>query len=157
MRYTDGSLSTRIRDLIMMKLFQYLLPIFVSLYRLTRGKFGGRVQGLQVLLLTTIGRKTGQKRTTPLGYFIDNGNYVIIASNAGFDTNPAWFHNLRANPHVRIEVEDQQMEAEAEVAESKKRSTLWERLISLAPGYANYTKKTSREIPIVILRPIRSA
>ena len=138
----------------MKKLFRSILAVFVVLYRLTSGRFGGQVQGLQVLLLTTVGRKTGKKHTTPLGYFMDNGSYVITASNAGFDTNPAWFHNLRANPHVMIEVKDQRMEAEAKIAEPKNRSTLWERLISLAPGYANYTKKTSREIPMVVLHPI---
>jgi len=133
-----------------------MLAFFVYLYRLTGGRFGGQVQGLQVLLLTTVGRKTGKKRTTPLGYFVEDENYVIVASNAGFDTHPAWFHNLRTNPRVIIEVKEQQMEAQAEVAEPKKRITLWERLISLAPGYANYTRKTSREIPIIVLHPIRN-
>jgi len=141
----------------MKKLFRSMLSVFVFLYRLTRGRFGGQVQGLQVLLLTTVGRKTGRRHTTPLGYFMDNGSYVITASNAGFDTNPAWFHNLRANPQVTIEVGDQRIEAEAKVAEPKKRSTLWEELISLAPGYANYPKKTSREIPMVMLHPIRNS
>jgi F420H(2)-dependent quinone reductase len=141
----------------MKKLFRSMLAVFVFLYRLTRGRFGGQVQGLEVLLLTTVGRKTGKQHTTPLGYFMDNGSYVITASNAGFDTNPAWFHNLRANPQVMIEVRDQRIEAEAKVAEPKKRSTLWEHLISLAPGYANYPKKTSREIPIVVLHPIRNS
>ena len=141
----------------MKKLFQFILAIFVFIYRLTHGRLGGQVQGLQVLLLTTDGRKTGKKRTTPLGYFIDDGSYIIIASNAGFDTNPAWFYNLCTNPRVMIEVRDQQMEAEAEVAEPKKRNTLWGRLISLAPGYANYTTKTAREIPMVVLHPIRNA
>jgi len=138
----------------MKKLFQFILSVFVFLYRSTNGRLGGQVQGLQVLLLTTVGRKTGKKRTTPLGYFIDNGSYIIIASNAGFDTNPAWFFNLRTNPRVMIEVRDRQMEVEAEVAEPKKRNTLWGRLISIAPGYANYKKKTSREIPMVVLHPI---
>jgi len=138
------------------KLFRSILGIFVSLYRLTQGKFGGHVQGLQVLLLTTTGRKTGKKRTTPLGYFMDNGSYIITASNAGFDTNPAWFHNLRANPQVQIEIEDQHMEAEAKIASPEKRSVLWSKLISLSPAYANYAKKTSREIPLVILRPLKN-
>ena len=141
----------------MKKLFRSMLAVFVFLYRVTRGRFGGQVQGLHVLLLTTVGRRTGKPRTTPLGYFMDDGSYVITASNAGFDTNPGWFHNLRANPHVMIEVKDQRIEAEAKVAEPKKRSTLWEHLISLAPGYANYPKKTSREIPIVVLHPIRNS
>jgi deazaflavin-dependent oxidoreductase (nitroreductase family) len=139
------------------KFFHSIRNILVSLYRLTRGKFGGRVQGLQVLLLTTIGRKTGKTYTTPLGYFIEDGKYVITASNAGFDTHPAWFYNLRANPHVTIEIEDQQLEAEAQVAPAEKRQSLWSRLISLAPGYAKYATKTSREIPMVILHPLKNA
>lgn len=157
MRYTDGSLSTRTRDVRMKKLFQFILAIFTFLYRLTNGRLGGQVQGLQVLLLTTVGRKTGKKRTTPLGYFIDNGSYIVIASNAGFDTNPAWFYNLRTNPRVMIELGDQKMEAEAEIAGPKRRDPLWGRLISLAPGYANYSKKTNREIPMVVLHPIGNA
>ena len=140
----------------MKRLFRFFLSVFVFLYRLTRGKFGGRVQGLQVLLLTTIGRKTGEARTRPLGYFMDNGNYVITASNAGFDTNPAWFHNLRANPQVKIEIKDQPMEAEAKIAPPEKRNALWSKLISLSPTYANYARKTSREIPMVILRPLKN-
>ena len=138
------------------KLFHFVLDIFISLYRLTRGKFGGRVQGLQVLLLTTIGRKTRRERTTPLGYFIDDGNYIITASNAGLDTHPGWFHNLRANPHVKIEIKDRQLEAEAEVAAPEKRRALWSQLISLSPWYANYPQKTTREIPVVILHPLKN-
>jgi F420H(2)-dependent quinone reductase len=135
--------------------FHFVHGIFLSLYRLTGGKFGGRVQGLQVLLLTTIGRKTGEERTTPLGYFMEDGNYIITGSNAGRDTYPAWFHNLRANPLVKIEIKDRQIEAEAEVAPPEKRRSLWSQLLSLSPAYANYAKKTSREIPLVILRPLK--
>ena len=140
----------------MKRLFRFVLSVSVSLYRLTHGKFGGHVQGLQVLLLTTVGRKSGEARTRPLGYFMDNGNYVITASSAGFDTNPAWFHNQRANPRVKIEIKDRQMEAEAKVAPPEKRNALWSKLISLSPAYANYAKKTSREIPLIILRPLKN-
>ncbi len=138
------------------RFFHFVHDLSISLYQLTDGKFGGRVQGLQVLLLTTTGRKTGRERTTPLGYFMENDNYIITASNAGRDTHPAWFYNLRANPHVRIEIQDRQIEAEAEVVAPQKRSALWSQLISLSPAYANYAKKTSREIPLVILRPLRN-
>jgi len=138
------------------KLFRSILHIFVSLYRSTHGKFGGRIQGLQVLLLTTIGRKTGEQRTTPLGYFMEDDNYVVTASNAGFDTHPAWFHNLRTNSHVTIEIKDQQMQAEAQVAPPEKRNVLWSKLIALSPAYANYATKTSREIPLVILHPLKN-
>jgi len=141
---------------MMRKFFHFLHDISISLYRSTGGKFGGRVQGLQVLLLTTIGCKTGEERTTPLGYFMDNGNYIITASNAGHATHPAWFHNLRANPHVKIEIQDQPMRAQAEVAPPKKRNSLWSTLISLSPVYAQYATKTTREIPMVILHPLKN-
>ena len=138
------------------KFFPFVHNISLALYRLTHGKFGGHVQGLQVLLLTTIGRKTGRARTTPLGYFMKDGNYIITASNAGRDIHPAWFHNLRANPHVTIEIKDRQLEANAEVAVAEKRSSLWLQLISISPVYANYARKTSREIPLVILYPLKN-
>ena len=133
--------------------FHFIHDLSVSLYRRTHGKFGGRVQGLPVLLLKTTGRKTGRERITPLGYFMENGNYIITASNAGRDPFPGWFHNLRADPHVKIEVQDRQLEAEAEVAAPEKRTALWSQLISLSPAYAKYARKTTREIPLVILRP----
>jgi F420H(2)-dependent quinone reductase len=155
--FTDSELDYLHDEVSMInKFFHFILNIFISLYRLTRGKFGGRVQGLPVLLLGTIGRKTRKERTTPLGYFMEDGNYIITASNAGRDTHPAWFHNLRANPRVTIEVNDRQIEAEAEVAASEKRSALWSQLISLSPPYANYAKKTTREIPLVILHPLKN-
>ena len=87
-------------------LFRAVLSVFVSLYRATHGRFGGKVQGLPVLLLTTTGRKTGEKRTRPLGYFEHDGTYVVIASNAGFEAQPAWYLNLRSDPRVQIEIQD---------------------------------------------------
>lgn len=136
--------------------FRIFMSIGTALYKLSGGKIGGKLSGLEVLLLTTTGRKTGKKRTTPLGYFRDQqGSYIIIGSNAGFDTHPAWFHNLKHQPHVTIQVKDKQLEANAEVAGSDKRNQLWARLVELAPFYDNYTKKTSREIPVVILHPVQ--
>jgi deazaflavin-dependent oxidoreductase (nitroreductase family) len=137
-------------------LFRRFLAVYVFLYRLTGGKFGGKVQGLRVLLLTTTGRKTGRKRTTPLGYFEHDGGYVIIGSNAGFDTHPAWFHNLKGSPHATVEVNDRQFEASAEVVGPDERGQLWARLVEIAPAYANYANKTSREIPLVTLRSVKA-
>lgn len=135
--------------------FRFFMAIGTYLYRISGGKIGGRLPGLEVLLLTTTGRKTGKKRTTPLGYFRDpEGSYIIIGSNAGFDTHPSWFHNLKHQPHVTIQVRDKQLEASAEVAGPDKRNQLWAQLIKLAPFYGNYEKKTRREIPIVILHPV---
>ncbi len=134
--------------------FKIFTAIHTILYRLTGGKFGSKVQGLPVLLLTTTGRKTGRVRTTPLGHFTHNGGYVIIASNAGFDTHPGWFHNLKSNPRASIQVGEAQIDVTAEIAGADQRSELWEKLVKLSPGYAGYAKKTNRTIPVVILHPV---
>jgi deazaflavin-dependent oxidoreductase (nitroreductase family) len=98
----------------------------------------------------------GQKRTTSLGYFENDGDFVFIGSNAGFDTHPAWFHNLRGNPRATIQINDKQFQVNAEVAGLEKRDQLWVRLIDLAPGCATCAKKTRRQIPMVILHPLEA-
>lgn len=138
-------------------LFRSVLSIFVFLYQRTAGKFGGRVQGLRVLLLTTTGRKTGKQRTTPLGYFEHEGGYVVIASNAGFDTHPAWFHNLKSQPQVALQIQARRLAALAEPAGPELRRQLWAKLVELAPGYGAYQQRTTREIPLVFLRPVSPA
>ena len=139
---------------IFMKSFK---AIGTALYKISGGRIGGRISGLEVLLLTTTGRKTGKQRTTPLGYFKDQeGGYVIIGSNAGFDTHPAWFHNLKNQPHVTIQIKNKELEVNAEIASPEKRNLLWSQLVKLAPFYGGYEKKTKREIPIVILRPVQA-
>jgi deazaflavin-dependent oxidoreductase (nitroreductase family) len=135
-------------------IFRFFMAIYVFLYRLTGGKFGSQVQGLPVLLLTTIGRRTGKKRITPLGYFEQDGYYVITASNAGFDTNPAWFHNLKSHQQVALQIGDKLLTAIAEPANPTLRRQLWAKLVERAPGYQAYQKRTTREIPIVLLQPI---
>jgi len=135
-------------------LFRTILSFSVWLYQRTNGKFGGKVQGLPVLLLTTTGRKTGKKRITPLGYFEYDGYYVISASYAGLDIHPAWFQNLKSNPEVALQIKDKQLIAMAEPAKPALRQQLWDKLVELAPGYGAYEKRTTREIPMVLLRPI---
>ncbi|MBI3537660.1 MAG: nitroreductase family deazaflavin-dependent oxidoreductase [Chloroflexi bacterium] len=135
-------------------IFRVFLDLYVSLYRRTRGKFGNKVQGLRVLLLTTTGKKSGKARTTPLGFFEDNNAYVIIASNGGMNSHPAWFHNLRNDPRVTVEIGDKKFQARAMVADPTNRARFWARLIELAPSYNRYAKRTRREIPMVILQPL---
>src|SRR5438132_9225440 len=119
-----------------MKIFLKLaLSLYVFLYRLTGGAIGGQMSGLKVLLLTTTGRKTGQRRTTPLGYFKQDGNFVLIASNGGADRNPAWFYNLKSNPQVALQIGNRQMAAHAEEAGAEQRTQLWTELVKLAPAY----------------------
>jgi deazaflavin-dependent oxidoreductase (nitroreductase family) len=134
-------------------LLKVMIPTTVFLYRLTGGVIGGKIQSLPVLLLTTIGRKSGQARTVPLGYLRDGSTYVIIASYGGLPRHPAWFLNLQHHPEATIQVNKRQMQVKAETANPEKRQELWAHLLEVAPGYANYQKRTSREIPAVILHP----
>lgn len=136
-------------------IFKLVMAIYTFLYRLTGGRLGGEMRGLQVLLLTTTGRKSGQNRTTPLGYFAYDGGYVITASNAGLPRHPGWYYNLKNDPQVTIQVKERVMTAVAEEAKGDLRGQLWDQLIAQAPGYADYTKRTTREIPMVILRPMK--
>jgi len=136
------------------KIFSFFMAIYVFLYRLSGGKFGSQVQGLPVLLLTTIGRRTGKKRITPLGYLEYDGSYVITGTNAGFDTHPGWFHNLKSHPQVTLQLGDKQLTAIAKLADPTLRGQLWAKFVERAPGYRAYETRTTREIPIVLLRPV---
>ncbi|HEU5367699.1 MAG TPA: nitroreductase family deazaflavin-dependent oxidoreductase [Ktedonobacterales bacterium] len=135
-------------------ILKIMVPTMVFLYRVTGGGFGGRVQSLPVLLLTTTGRKSGKSRTVPLGFLRDGSTYVIIASYGGLPRNPAWYLNLNSQPEATIQVKRQELRVKAETANPEKRRELWARLIEAAPGYANYEQRTSREIPVVILHPL---
>jgi deazaflavin-dependent oxidoreductase (nitroreductase family) len=134
-------------------IFRGMLSLMVYLYRTTGGRIVGKVQGLPVLLLTTTGRKSGKLRTVPLGYLRDGSTYVITASYGGLPRHPAWFFNLESHPEATMQVKKVQMQVKAETANPEKKRELWARLLEVAPGYANYQKRTSRGIPMVILRP----
>jgi F420H(2)-dependent quinone reductase len=139
----------------MLKLMlKVMLPVMAFLYRSTGGFIGGKVQGLPVLLLTTTGRKSGKPRTVPLGYLRDGSTYVIIASYGGMPRNPAWFFNLQSHPEATIQAKKVQVQVRAELANPEKKRELWAHLLEVAPGYANYQKRTSRDIPMVILHPV---
>ncbi|MGD0707178.1 MAG: nitroreductase family deazaflavin-dependent oxidoreductase [Anaerolineaceae bacterium] len=137
----------------MKSLFKVFMALQVFFYRLSGGKMGGEMRGFKVLLLTTTGRKSGKTRTTPLGCFDHKDGYVIVASNAGQPTNPAWFHNLKSNPQVTVQVLDKVIFATAEVLSGEDRAQAWRQVIATAPQYADYEKQTTREIPLVLLRP----
>lgn len=128
----------------------------VLLYHLTGGRAyrGSAESPAGFLKLTTTGRKSGQQRTVHLMYIRDDSAYVVTSSNGGRQRPPGWLFNVRNNPQVTIHIQDTQVGAVAEVAEPEKRRELWARLLSIAPMYAGYEKHTSREIPMVILRPV---
>jgi len=102
-------------------------------------------------LLTTIGRRSGEKRTSPMFYGTAGDAYVVIGSKGGADTQPGWYLNLRANPVVEVQVGREQFAARARVATGKEREQLWEQMAQLIPLYRDYQKKTKREIPVVVL------
>jgi deazaflavin-dependent oxidoreductase (nitroreductase family) len=106
------------------------------------------------LKLTTTGRKSGKARTVDLIYLRDGSAYVLTASNGGRPRHPGWFVNLRSNPQVTIDVHGTRRRAVAEVAGPEKRSALWAQLLEIAPFYAGYEKRTRREIPMVLVRPL---
>ncbi len=133
-----------------MRLF---LAVHVGLYRLTGGRIGARFLGADVLILTTVGRRTGKRRSVPLMYLHDGNRYVVVASNGGSPTHPGWFHNATASGEATIELGARHLRARARQATEAERATLWPRMVAIYQGYAEYQAKTHREIPLVILDP----
>ena len=123
------------------------------LYRRTGGRVGGTMKGAPVLLLTTKGRKSGKPRTMPLLYLRDDGRLVVVASSGGSPGHPAWFLNLRDDPSVEVELGRNRERRRARVATAEERARLWPRAVELYQGYDSYQRKTTREIPLVVLEP----
>lgn len=131
--------------------------LHIALFRATSGRIGARMFGADSLLLTTTGRKTGLARTTPLIYGRDGDDVIIVASFGGQPNHPAWYTNLVANPRVKVELRGETREVEARTASPEERARLWPMMVKIYSGYEGYQKKTSREIPIVILSAPRAA
>lgn len=106
---------------------------------------------LPCLLLTTVGRRSGEKRTSPLVYGTVGDAYIIIGSKGGAETHPRWYLNLLANPAVEVQVGKDQFPARARVVTGKERAQIWEQMVKIYPFYGEYQKKTKREIPVVAL------
>jgi deazaflavin-dependent oxidoreductase (nitroreductase family) len=131
--------------------FQQFNKRLIAEFRANGGKVGGQFAGAPMLLLTTTGRRSGQPRTNPVVYTTDNGRYVIIASKGGAPTNPDWFHNLRANPEVIVEIGGETFPARATVPEGAERDRLFTRTVDQMPGFGEYQTMTTRQIPVVLL------
>ena len=134
-------------------LFRVFIRFQIAVFRWTNGRAMSAMRGMPILLLTTVGRKTGKRRTTPLMYIRDGERYVITASNNGKARHPAWFHNLQASPQVQIEVPGERLDVSASVATQRERDRLWPQLVSKAPFFDGYQRNTSRLIPMVLLKP----
>ena len=132
----------------------------VAQFRSDNGKISsGMFKGARLLLLTTTGAKSGKERINPLAFTRDGDNYVIIASKGGSPTHPDWYYNILANPEVGVEVATHsgvdQFAAHARIAEGDERQRLYDAQAAVMPNFAEYQKKTSREIPVVVLEPHR--
>lgn len=128
-------------------------PAQAWIYRATGGRLAGEFLGVPVMLLSTVGRKSGRRRETPLLYLRDGEKMVTVASKAGFPSHPAWYLNLCANPEVSVRVGGEELEMRAATASAEERERYWPQLTKLYPPYASYQKKTEREIPVVVLTP----
>lgn len=123
-------------------------------FRANGGKVGGRFEGRTLLLLHHRGAKTGTQRVSPLAYQpLDGGAMAVFASKGGSPTNPDWYHNVRANPDVRVEVDDRTIEARARVAEGEERERIWQRQVRELPIFGEYRERSGREVPVVIIEP----
>jgi deazaflavin-dependent oxidoreductase (nitroreductase family) len=136
------------------RLLKLITVTLIASYRLTGGLIGGRLRGLPGILLTTMGRRSGEPRTVHLPYVADGADMVVVASFAGGPRNPAWFLNLVSNPDVTIQSRRQVFTARAVPVPDDERATLWAKVTGVAPWYAEYAKATARQIPLVrIQRP----
>ena len=122
-------------------------------FRANDGKVGGQFEGADLLLLTTTGAKSGEPRVSPLAYFRIDGKLLIIGSFAGSDINPAWVHNLRANPAARVEIGNDSSDVTARELPFDERDELFGQITAAAPGFAEYQAKTTRVIPVFELQP----
>ena len=125
--------------------YKLIMNAHIALYRLTGGRLGGK----HIILLTTIGKQSGQPRTKPLFHIKDGANYIVIASAGGNEKNPAWYANLSANPKVTIEDHGRTVAGIASTTNETERARLWKIIVAQAPNFAGYEKRTTRVIPVV--------
>ena len=123
-------------------------------FDLSKGQLAGKAGGMPVVKLTTIGRKSGEPRTTMLtSPLVEDDNVMLVASYGGDDRDPQWYSNLVANPDVEVTMSGSSRSMRARVAEGDERTRLWEALTANQARYAGYQRKTSRQIPVVVLEP----
>lgn len=121
-------------------------------YEWSGGRLGSRIMGIQIVRLTTIGRRSGKARSVLLWAFQAEADPVVIASNAGHDSHPLWYLNLRSNPNATVDYSGSRFTAIARVAQGKERDRLWAQAVEAEAGYAKYQARLERLIPVVILQ-----
>ena len=130
------------------------MDINAFLIRISRGRIGSKLGTQTILLLETIGRKTGQPRVIPIAYFFHEGKYLIVASNWGKDKDADWYLNLLKTPRAKVTVNGKTIPVQAHAAQGDEYAHLWKFATERHPPYLNYQKMTSRHIPIVVFEAI---
>ena len=125
----------------------------ITEFRDNSGQVGGMFEGMPLLLVHHIGAKSGTNRVSPVAYLEDGGRYAIFASKAGAPENPAWYHNLMANPDTTIELGDETIAVVASEAQGEERDRIYNAQAARVPQFGDYEKKTTRKIPVVLLTP----
>ena len=125
-----------------------------ELYMASGGTQGTDLKGRPVVLLTSVGAKTGKLRKTPLMRVEHDGQYAVVASLGGAPKHPVWYHNISAHPRVELQDGTRTAEYEAREVFGDEKATWWERAVAVWPDYADYQRKTDREIPVFVLTPI---
>ena len=120
-------------------------------FRANEGKVGGVWEHTPLLMLTTTGAKSGERRITPMAYMPDGNHLIVFASAGGAPTHPGWYHNLLANPEVTVEVGTETFAAIAAVTEGSERDRLWVKAVELYSSLAEHQAKTTRQIPVIAL------
>ncbi len=132
------------------------MDINAFLIRLTNGRIGGKLGTQTILLLETIGRKSGEPRVIPIAYFFHEGKYLIVASNWGKEKQAAWYLNLKKNPRATLTVNGKKIPVEAHEAQGQEYDSLWKFATERNPPYLEYQKMTTRKIPIMVFQPTSS-
>jgi F420H(2)-dependent quinone reductase len=125
----------------------------IPLYRASHGRLFGQIAGVPVLLLTTVGRRSGQPRTAAMIYLADAERLIVIGSNAGHKTAPAWALNLETNPDAEVELGRKRKKVRARIAQAEERAELWQKMNVLYSGFDDYGERTTREIRVFVLDP----
>ncbi len=134
-------------------LWRGLTELHTGIYKLSRGRIGGTSQGAPVLLLDHVGRKSGKRRTNPLICTEDGHDLIVIASKGGIDRHPAWYLNLMANPETDVWWRGRKRRVRAREASGEERERLWQKMVGVYAPYADYQRRTDRQIPVIVLEP----
>jgi F420H(2)-dependent quinone reductase len=135
---------------------QWMTAMGIVVYRVSGGRVAGQVpSGAPICLLTTTGRRSGRRRCVPLLYVTDGDDLVVVASRGGMSSHPAWYLNLLADPNAVVELGRRRVHVQARIASPSERARLWPLVVAVYENFAAYQTRTERELPVVVLSPMR--